>query len=96
VQIRLPGFTPDSLHKVGTRVRGLFASDASDPQRIERLVDDQYLRDLALAVSGRLGGKVGVAPRLFLKKLVGEVTGSTSSRTSTRAPTTRCWWHRPR
>lgn len=73
VQIRLPGFTPDSLHEVGTRVRGLFASDASDPQRIGRLVDDQYLRDLALAVSGRLGGKVGVAPRLFLKKLVGEV-----------------------
>ena len=30
-------------------------------------------RDLAAAVTGELGGKVGVAPRLFLKKLVGDV-----------------------
>ena len=28
---------------------------------------------MARAVTGRLGGKVGVAPRLFLKKLVGDV-----------------------
>ncbi|MBT8227533.1 MAG: BREX system ATP-binding protein BrxD [Dactylosporangium sp.] len=73
VQVRLPGFTQDSLREVGARVRELFASDATDPQRITRLVDEAYLADLAAAVSGRLGGKVGVAPRLFLKKLVGEV-----------------------
>ena len=38
-----------------------------------RVVDDAYIADLADAVAGRLGGSVGVAPRLFLKKLVGEV-----------------------
>ncbi len=37
------------------------------------MVDDAYLADLAAAVSGRLGGRAGVAPRLFLKKLVGDV-----------------------
>jgi hypothetical protein len=31
------------------------------------------VRTLAAAVSGSLGGKVGVAPRLFLKKLVSDV-----------------------
>jgi hypothetical protein len=35
--------------------------------------DDAYLRTLAQAVAGFLGGKVGVAPRIFLKKLVAEV-----------------------
>jgi len=73
VQIRLPGFTQDSLREVGGRVRDLFASDAADPSRVGRLVDDQYVGDLASALTGRLGGKVGVVPRLFLKKLVGEV-----------------------
>ena len=32
-----------------------------------------YIRDLAEAVTGRLGGKVGIAPRIFLKKLVADV-----------------------
>ena len=36
-------------------------------------VDDALITDLATAVTGRLGGKVGVAPRIFLKKLVAEV-----------------------
>ena len=35
--------------------------------------DDQYVRSLAEAVTGKLGGKVGVAPRIFLKKLVADV-----------------------
>jgi hypothetical protein len=29
--------------------------------------------DLARSVAGRLGGEVGIAPRLFLKKLVADV-----------------------
>ena len=29
--------------------------------------------DLARAVTGRLGGKVGIVPRVFLKKLVADV-----------------------
>lgn len=40
---------------------------------VHRLADDAYLRDLAHAVTGELGGKVGIAPRVFLKKLVAEV-----------------------
>ena len=38
-----------------------------------RVVDDDYLRDLAAAVGGELGGRTGIAPRLFLKKLVSDV-----------------------
>ena len=41
--------------------------------RVQRLVDDAYVATLADAVTGDLGGKVGIAPRLFLKKLVGDV-----------------------
>lgn len=73
VQIRLPGFDLDGLVAVGIRVREIFAEGAEAPQRIRALADDAYVRDLAAAVTGELGGKVGIAPRLFLKKLVGEV-----------------------
>ena len=38
-----------------------------------RLVDDAYIADLAAAVAGELGGQVGVAPRVFLRKLVADV-----------------------
>lgn len=71
VQLRLPGFTRDSLVEVGGNVRDLYAVGSSP--RVPELVDDAYLGTLADAVAGRLGGKVGVAPRLFLKKLVGDV-----------------------
>ncbi|MBX6721611.1 MAG: BREX system ATP-binding protein BrxD [Dactylosporangium sp.] len=73
VQVRLPGFTEDALQSLGIRVRDLFAAAATDRARIERVVDNTYLAELAAAVTGKLGGRVGVAPRLFLKKLVGEV-----------------------
>lgn len=71
VQLRLPGFTRDSLVELGGRVRDLYAAGASP--RVAAVVDDAYLADLADAVTGRLGGKVGIAPRLYLKKLVGDV-----------------------
>ena len=71
VQIRLPGFTQQSLEDLGCRVRDLYAVGA-DP-RIVQVVDDAYVNELATAVAGRLGGKVGVAPRLYLKKLVADV-----------------------
>jgi len=71
VQIRLPGFTQDSLGELGRRVRDMYAIGASE--RIGTVVDDGYIDDLAIAVSGRLGGKVGIAPRLYLKKLVADV-----------------------
>ncbi|WP_030490602.1 BREX system ATP-binding protein BrxD [Micromonospora chokoriensis] len=73
VQIRLPGFTVDSLVELGGRVRNLYADGSASPERVATLVDDRYLGELSRAVAGGLGGKVGVAPRLFLKKLVGEV-----------------------
>ncbi|KIX78204.1 ATP-binding protein, partial [Streptomyces sp. MBRL 601] len=76
VQIRLPGFTEESLTGLGATIRDLYADGVSSPdsaERIKRLADDAYLADLARAVGGALGGKVGVAPRLYLKKLVGDV-----------------------
>jgi hypothetical protein len=73
VQLRLPGFTLDLLHEVGVRVRDVYAAGADDADHIRSEVDDAYLHDLASALTGRLGGRVGVAPRLYLKKLVGDV-----------------------
>jgi hypothetical protein len=72
VQIRLKGFDIDSLCEVGRRVRDLYVA-GSRSSRIEQVVNDAYVESLALAVTGNLGGKVGIAPRVFLKKLVGEV-----------------------
>lgn len=69
-QIRLPGFDLDTLHELGLAVRELYADGADDPQRVRGRVDDSYLLDFADAVAGELGGKVGIAPRLFLRKLV--------------------------
>lgn len=72
-QLRLTGFDHDRLVELGVRVRDLYAEGSETPDRIRQLVDDPYLGVLARAVAGRLGGKVGVAPRLFLKKLVADV-----------------------
>jgi len=73
VQLRLPGFDRDSLLALGRKVRDLYAAGAAEPGRVLAAVDDGYLADLADAVTGSLGGKVGVAPRVFLKKLVVDV-----------------------
>ncbi|WP_369203607.1 BREX system ATP-binding protein BrxD [Streptomyces sp. PU-14G] len=73
VQLRLPGFTHESLVGLGRTIRDLYAEGSSSPERVRGLVDDTYVGDLARAVGGALGGKVGVAPRLYLKKLVGDV-----------------------
>ncbi len=72
-QVRLRGFDLDSLSEVGRIVRDIYAVGASDPDRIRSMVDDEYVERLARAVSGELGAQVGVAPRVFLKKLVGDV-----------------------
>ncbi|MFJ9086592.1 BREX system ATP-binding protein BrxD [Streptomyces sp. NPDC102384] len=73
VQVRLPGFTTASLTALGGRIRDLYAQGSAAPERIGKFADDAYIADLAGAVGGALGGKVGVAPRVFLKKLVGDV-----------------------
>ena len=72
-QIRLRGFDIERLELVGRRVRDLFADGSSAPDRVRALASDTYLGDLARAVTGGLGGKIGIAPRIFLKKLVQEV-----------------------
>ena len=72
-QLRLPGFDEVALRVLGGRVRDLFAAGSVAPDRVHQLVDDAYVAELARAVTGSLGGKVGVAPRVFLKKLVAEV-----------------------
>ena len=69
-QIRLPGFTQDSLRELGGRVRDIYASGAEESDRVDALANDAYVTDLAAAVAGRLGGKAGIAPRLFLRKLI--------------------------
>lgn len=73
VQIRLPGFDLDLLNRLGTKVRDIYAEGAGSGERLRHLADDAYVADLARAVTGQLGGRVGIAPRLFLKKLVGDV-----------------------
>ena len=73
VQIRLPGFDTELLAEVGRKVRDIYIEGGSSPERVRRAVDDEYIRILAGAVTGNLGGNVGVAPRLFLKKLVADV-----------------------
>jgi hypothetical protein len=71
VQLRLSGFTLDRLGELGRRVRDIYAAGA-DP-RVAAVVDDGYVAALAGAVAGELGGQVGIVPRLYLKKLVGDV-----------------------
>ncbi|GAA1352584.1 BREX system ATP-binding protein BrxD [Streptomyces beijiangensis] len=73
VQLRLPGFDLASLGELGSRVREVYAGTAQHPGRLAERVDDAYLGELARAVTGSLGGKVGIAPRLYLRKLVADV-----------------------
>jgi hypothetical protein len=72
-QIRLRGFDLDTLVEVGRKVRDLYASGSNSSDRLRSVCDDQYVRTLAVAITGSLGGTTGIAPRLFLKKLVGDV-----------------------
>ena len=73
VQMRLPAFDLDRLCLVGNKVRNIFMQHTPAAARIAQRCDDAYIRDLAHAVTGKLGGKVGIAPRIFLKKLVADV-----------------------
>jgi hypothetical protein len=73
VQIRLAPFDQSALSAVGRRVRDIYAEGRPTERRLRDTVNDEYLDVLARAVAGGLGGKVGVAPRLFLKKLVADI-----------------------
>jgi hypothetical protein len=67
-QVRLSPFTVERMLEVGQRVRALYP--CKDGERVLGTVTDEVLRGLAAGVTGKLGGKVGVAPRIFLKCLV--------------------------
>ena len=73
VQIRLSAFSLGKLSEVGRKVRDVYATHAQSPDRVAGRSDDAYIDELAQAVAGKLGGKVGVAPRIFLKKLVSDI-----------------------
>lgn len=73
VQLRLTTFNHDRLVEVGTKVRDLFAANCESPDRVRRLANGEYIDTLARSMTGKLGGKVGITPRLFLKKLVADV-----------------------
>jgi hypothetical protein len=73
VQLRLRGFDLAALAAVGRRVRDLYAGGADAPDRVRIRVGDDVVDRLAVAVTGQLGGRVGVAPRLYLKKLVADI-----------------------
>jgi hypothetical protein len=70
VQIRLPAFDRERLVLVGQRIRDIYAEGADHPDRVRSLGDDTYVSELAYAVGGELGGRVGVVPRVFLRKLI--------------------------
>ncbi|MGK3964061.1 BREX system ATP-binding protein BrxD [Sorangium sp. So ce118] len=71
VQVRLLPFDEERLVEVAKRVRSLYPAD--HPERIQAKVTDEVLRAVARQVTGKLGQKTGIAPRLFLKKLVDRV-----------------------
>lgn len=66
-QIRLRPFDAARLKAVGVRVRDLYPNES---ERVARKVTETVIEALAQGVTGKLGGKVGIAPRIFLKKLV--------------------------
>jgi hypothetical protein len=68
VQVRLSPFHEERLVDVGKRVRDLYPAD--HPERMQAKVTDDIVRAFAKQVAGKLGNRTGIAPRLFLKKLI--------------------------
>lgn len=66
-QVRLLPFDEDRLLRVGQRIRDLYPSE--QPARIQSKVSDAFLQSLVAQVTTGFGGKVAVAPRLFLREL---------------------------
>jgi hypothetical protein len=67
-QIRLLPFTEERLLTVGKRVRALYP--AKNAERVAERVNDAFLEALVKQVTAGFGGKVALAPRLFLRELV--------------------------
>jgi hypothetical protein len=68
MQVRLTSFDAERLFEVGRRVRDLYPATA--PDRVMSRVSDEFLRGLVDKVTSGFGGKVTVAPRVFLRELV--------------------------
>ena len=68
-QIRLRPFGNAEMLEVGRKVRDLFTDGCSSPVRLCARADDDLIKRLAAGVTGKLGGKTGIAPRIYLKKL---------------------------
>jgi hypothetical protein len=72
-QIRLHPFSHEMLMEVGRKVRDVYADGSRNGGRMLQVADDDLLQSLARGVAGSLGAKTGIAPRLFLKKLVADL-----------------------
>lgn len=70
VQVRLRNFDMAGLGEIGRRVRDLFAEGSPAGGRVRLRADDRFLDAFAAVMTGALGGQVGLAPRMYLKKLV--------------------------
>ena len=74
VQLRLSPFDHDRLVEVGIKVRDLYLGGLLSRRIGFDAWPTMTTSTLWLApMTGKLGGKVGIAPRLFLKKLVSDV-----------------------
>lgn len=67
-QVRLSPFNDMRLLTVGTRIRDLYP--AKNPTRLTERVTDVFLKGLVAQVTSGFGGKVALAPRLFLRELI--------------------------
>lgn len=67
-QVRLMPFNDERLLTVGTRIRDLYP--AKNPARLTERVSDAFLQGLVAQVTAGFGGKVALAPRLFLRELI--------------------------
>jgi hypothetical protein len=67
-QVRLPSFDGERLGQVGRKVRDLFP--ARNVDRVVATVNDGFLDSLVASVTSGFGGRVSVAPRIFLRELV--------------------------
>jgi hypothetical protein len=67
-QVRLLPFTDERLLTVGNRIRDLYP--AKNTERVAERIDDRFLRTLVSQVTTGFGGKVSLAPRLFLRELI--------------------------
>ena len=72
-QIRLRAFDRPALLEVGMKVRDIFLNGSKNPEVVAQRANNALLESLADSVTGQLGGKIGIAPRIYLKKLVADL-----------------------